>query len=61
MKGNHSICVYGKLEHQQQVPKHLIVVFRPELMLDVTDCAHDPTGKKPSHKKTISQDRKIVT
>lgn len=60
-RGNHSICVYGKPEHQQQDTKHLIVVFRHELMLDVTDCAHDPSGEKPSHKKTIPQDRKKIT
>lgn len=61
VRGNHSICVYGKPEHQQQDTKHLIVVFRHELMLDVTDCAHDPSGEKPSHKKTIPQDRKKIT
>lgn len=58
VRGNHSICVYGKPEHQQQDTKHLIAVFRHELMLDVTDCAHDPSGENLPIKKQFHKTEK---
>lgn len=63
MRCNHSICVYGRPEHQQQDMKHLIVFFRHAFVLGVTDFAHTPAGEKPPcqkaiHQKAVHQDRK---